>query len=210
MIKFNKRQKLLRRRIVEIAYKNKYCWIGSCFTAVDIIDYIYKIKKQDEKFVLSSGHAGVALYVVLEDLGLLNNIDNLSSHPDRARGIDCSSGSLGHGLPIALGMALADRKKNVYCLITDGECAEGSIWESLLIAEKNKINNLKIYVNHNGWCALDRVNPQDAQIRFLKQFKLNINIFKTKVEQLPFLKGLDAHYHQLSKSEYKLAMRLLE
>lgn len=205
----NKRQKKLRKRIIEISYQKKQSWIGSCFTALDIVDKIYKIKKPEEKFILSSGHAAIALHVVLEDLGLLQELEKLFSHPEREEGADCSSGSLGQGLPIALGMALANRRKNVYCLISDGECAEGSIWESLIAAEKYRVKNLKIYVNHNGWSALEKVKSKSAQIRLLKSFDLDINIVKTRVEQLPFLKGLDAHYYVMSKKDYQLALKLL-
>jgi len=107
-------------------------------------------------------------------------------------------------------MALANRRKNVYCLITDGECAEGSIWEALIIAEKYKLKNLKIFVNHNGWSAYDKVCSSDAQIRLLKNFNLDIKVIKTKVEQLPFLKGLDAHYYHLTKKDYQLAINFLK
>jgi transketolase len=136
--------KNLKKRILEISYKHNLSHLGSCLTAVDIIDEIYAIKKHNERFVLSSGHAGLALYVVIEkytkgdDLGMVLGINaedifnHHGVHPDRCSqcGLDASTGSLGQGLPIAVGMALADRSKNVYCLISDGECSEGSVWGS--------------------------------------------------------------------------------
>lgn len=166
------KNKDLKRRIIEISYSRKLSHLGSCLTAVDIIDEIFKIKKPNEKFVLSSGHAGLALYCVLEkqqeDNCIACNDANQSIpiyrtthscrrptaeemfkhhgvHPDYCKEcvIDCTSGSLGHGLPIAVGMALANRSKNVYCLISDGECSEGSIWEAFRIIQEYKLWNLK-------------------------------------------------------------------
>ena len=82
--------------------------------------------------------------------------------------------------------------------------------ESKIIAEKYKLKNLKIFVNHNGWSAYDKVCSSDAQIRLLKNFNLDIKVIKTKVEQLPFLKGLDAHYYHLTKKDYQLAINFLK
>ena len=134
-MKLTSEQKYLRRRIIEISYKAKFSHLGSCLSAVDIIDAMYKVKKKNERFILSCGHAGIALYVVLQKYGMMrdSDISRLRIHPDMNSrlGIDISTGSLGQGLPVAVGMALADRKRNVYCLVSDGECAEGSIWEGV-------------------------------------------------------------------------------
>lgn len=225
----------LKQRILDISYKEKLSHLGSCLTAVDIIDNIYKVKSNEEKFILSAGHAALALYVVLEkyfgiDAEFLVKFSGV--HPDRlnttTKGgspIDCSTGSLGQGLPVAVGMALANRSKRVFCLISDGECAEGSIWESLRIAHELKLKNLIILVNVNGLSAYKEVGGAELYDR-LKSFGWDIEIveeFKSKslqkllsqkytyptiifvrtcVEQLPFLKGIDAHYHVMSKEEY--------
>src|SRR3989344_9635653 len=144
-LKLNKNQKELRKRIIEISYKNKLSHIGSCLNTIDLIDGVYEIKSKKDKFVLSSGHAAVAWYVVLEKYLGKKIYDNIICfHPDKPTNneISVSSGSLGQGLPIAVGMALSDRKRHIYCLISDGECSEGSIWESLRIIEDNMINNL--------------------------------------------------------------------
>lgn len=217
------KNKDLKRRIIEISYKYKLSHLGSCLTAVDIIEEIFKQKKPDEKFVLSSGHAGLALYVVLEKHETTNfdgNIIPLNAedifkhhgvHPDRCTNchLDCSTGSLGQGLPIAVGMALADRSKNVYCLISDGECSEGSIWEALRIRQEQKLWNLKVYVNNNGWGAYGKTNL-DVLSLFLKGVDHSGGIYKTKVEQLPFLKGLDAHYYTMTEEDYISAMEILK
>lgn len=232
-----KEQKRSRRRIIEISHKLNLSHISSCLGTVDLIDAVYKIKKTDEKFVLSNGHAGIAWYVILEKYGRLKpeEIEKLHIHPDRnpQLGIDLSSGSLGQGLPIALGMAIADKNKNVYCVVSDGECAEGSVWEALRISQENKVNNLKILVNANGWGAYGKIylenlfdrlkgfgcNPQKINghntqeiIRALKKKSTNgpLVIFaQTEVSQLPFLKGEGAHYYIMKDEDYQKTMRLL-
>lgn len=232
-------QKNTRRRILEISYDRKLSHIGSCLSSVDLIDAVYKVKKKNEKFVLSNGHAGIALYVILEKNGFIkdpNVIKELNIHPDRNPdiGIFVSTGSLGQGLPIALGMALASAKQNVYCMISDGECTEGSIWETLRIVKDNKINNLKIMINANGWSAYDSVclpdiikrlegfgyearkinghNMKDV-IKALKSVSADkpIVIFaQTSVNQFPFLKNQDAHYYIMNRNDYKKALDLLK
>lgn len=231
-------QKITRQRILEISYQKKWSHLGSCLSSIDLIDGIYKVKKKDEKFILSNGHAGVALYTILEKNGYIKNSDmkTLYVHPDRnpGLGIDVSTGSLGQGLPIALGMAIANKNKNVYCLISDGECAEGSIWETLKIAKDNGIFNLKIMVNANGWSAYDAVNlsslinkfkgfgysvleinghDMNSILEVLKptKEKERVIIFaRTSTDQFPFLKGLDAHYCIMNDQDYKKALGLLK
>ena len=224
------KNKDLKRRIIEISYKKKLSHLGSCLTAIDIIDEIFKIKKPDEKFVLSSGHAGLALYVVLEKYdkpkylgdgvydfkGLLNAekmFEHHGVHPDYCKEchIDCSSGSLGNGLAISVGMALADRKKNVYCLISDGECSEGSIWEALRIGEENKLENLKIYININGWGAYKEIDGDKLVNRIDKIAGDLFPLYRgTDIKDFPFLKGQDAHYHVMNEEEYALALQILK
>ena len=126
----------LKKRIAVIAYKNKLGHLGSYFSSVSIIDEIYSRMDKDDIFILSSGHAALALYVVLEkykgqDAELLFDKHGGHPHRDEARGIYCSTGSLGLGLTVALGRAIANPKRKVYVLISDGECAEGRIWEAL-------------------------------------------------------------------------------
>src|ERR1039457_2172192 len=119
-------QKKLRRRLLEIIYREKLSHLGSCLSAFDILIAVYNLKRPQDRFVLSNGHAGLALYVILEKEGLmdLTSLEGLHIHPDRfpEKGIHVSTGSLGQGFPIALGMAMADTKRDVYCMISDGEC----------------------------------------------------------------------------------------
>ena len=231
-----KEQKETRKRILEISFKRGLSHIGSCLSCVDIIHAIYKVKKRKEKFVLSNGQAGFAYYAILEKFGYLkkNKAEKLHVHPDRnpKNGIDVSTGSLGQGLPIAVGIALSNRKQNVYCTISDGECMEGSIWEALRIASENRLDNLKIVLNANGWGAYSKINLDvlrkrieafgckvvnanghnlDALQKALKtksSGKPLLIFAKTSVEQLPFLKGQDAHYYVMKDEDFKLARKL--
>lgn len=196
----------LKQRILDISYDNKLSHLGSNLSAVDIIQEIYEQKKPEEPFILSSGHAGLALYVVLESQGGRSAEEIFKHHgvhPDRCSecGLSVSTGSLGQGLPIAVGMALSNRQQNVYCLISDGECAEGSIWESLRVADEQKLDNLQVYVNMNGYGAFGAID-QEKLTRRLLAFYPPINIYHTTVEQAPFLKGLEAHYYVQKPEDY--------
>ncbi len=208
------KNKNLKRRIIEISYKYKKSHIGSCLSAVDIIEEIYDLKKKADKFILSEGHAAVALYCVLEkhegrDPEYLLKKHGIHPGRDEKNGIWCTTGSLGQGLPIALGMAMAEKKKNIYCLISDGEAAEGSIWETLRIKTDNKIDNLKVYVNLNEYGAYGKINSLRL-IKRLRAFCPNIIIKRTNVEQLPFLNGQDAHYYTMKENDYAKALELLK
>lgn len=201
----------LKKRILDISYKYKLSHLGSCLTAVDIIEEIYGTKGYWEKFVLSSGHAGLALYVVLEKY-LGKDAEKIwlhhGVHPDRCNKccLDCSSGSLGQGLPIAVGMALADRTKNVYCLVSDGEIAEGSIWEAIRIIHDNKIDNLKLYVNWNGYGAYD----QSSKWAYATLIGDPLIDFRATKDELSFLRELDSHYHVMTEDEYKEGLEALK
>lgn len=233
-MKLNKNQKDLRTRLIQVIYEAGASHIGSAISVIDIIDSIYEIKSKDDRFVLSNGHAAMAYYAVLEKNKYLkkNHLKKLGVHPDRNPkiGIDLSTGSLGQGLPIALGMALANPEISVYCLISDGEAAEGSIWEALRIYQQASPKNLKIIISVNGWGAYDSISAKNLKKR-LKGFGLDIvemnghdlveikkllkkksilpAIFfaKTDSEQLPFLKGLSAHYHAMNEDDYQLALK---
>ena len=197
----------LRQRIIDISYQLGLTHIGSCVCSVDTIDKIYSTKKPEEKFILSNGHAGLALYVVLEkykgiDAEYLYKKHGVHPNRDLANDIHCSTGSLGQGLPIAIGMALARKDRNIYCTISDGECAEGSIWESLTIAKEEKLNNLKIYLIMNGWAAYKKID-EDYLMKRIKAFGFPVKIVKTTAEQYPFLKGLEVHYCKIEKEDYE-------
>ena len=202
----------LKKRLVEIAYKHKLGHLGSYFSALEIIDKIYQKMDKNDIFILSSGHAALALYVCLEkyrgqDAEALFVKHGGHPHWDEEAGIYCSTGSLGLGLPIALGRAVANPNRKVWVIISDGESAEGSIWESLKTIYEENISNIKVFVNINGLCAYKEVD-MDYISKRLKSFLPNINLRYTTVEQYPFLKGLNAHYHVMNENNYNQAMEL--
>lgn len=218
-----------------MAFRAQESHIGSALTMVDIIEAIYQVKNKKDHFVLSAGHSVPALYAVLENHGLLKKPDlkKLGNHPERnpKNHIEVSSGSLGQGLPIAVGMALGNKAKRVFCCISDGECFEGSIWEALRIGAENNLTNLIVIVNCNCFAAYRETHPD----KFRKLFKasgwktVSVNghnlkalkgalrrkknrptliLAQTRVDQLPFLKGIAAHYHKMSVSDYKVAKKI--
>ena len=197
----------LKKRILEIAYKHKLSHLGSYLSAVGIINEIYKSKQPEDIFILSSGHAALALYVVLEKYEGKNAEELFlkhGGHPhrDEANGIYCSTGSLGLGITVAVGRALVDKDRKVHVLISDGESAEGSVWESLRFIQENNLTNIEVYVNVNGYAAYDKVDIKYLADR-LKAFLPSINIRYTDVNQYPFLRGLNVHYHVMSEEDYK-------
>ncbi len=236
--KLSLEQKKLRKRILELSHDAGLSHLGSCFTAVDIIDAVYTVKKKNDIFILSNGHAGIAWYAVLEKYGHIPHpkiTKKFNIHPDRNPQYDIhvSTGSLGQGLPIALGMAMADSKRTIYCMLSDGECAEGSIWEALRVGFEKKVTNLKIIINANGWSAYDRVDLVNLKKR-LKAFgyqvkninghdsttlinacrqknseNLSLLFAHTSVAQFPFLTGQDAHYYVMEEEDYIQAMEAL-
>jgi transketolase len=210
----------LRKRLIDISYKHKLSHIGSCLTTLPIIVDIYsEMDLKTDKFVLSSGHAGLALYVVLEHLGYGDAEIMLRAggiHPDRSINnvlaieygtksdpIHCSTGSLGQGLPIALGMALADESRDVYCVVSDGECSEGSIWEALKIASDYNVLNLRVHFNINGSGAYSLIDS-DILVDRLEAFSsfLRVHLTDNLLEPHSALNGIDAHYHVLTEDEY--------
>jgi len=200
----------LEKRILEISYKHKLSHLSSNLSSVGIIDEIYSIKKENEPFVLSNGHAGLALYVVLEkyygiDPEMLHDKHGVHPNRDIENKIYYSAGSLGCGLPAACGMAIADKNRNVYCLISDGEMFEGSIYETLNIVNKYKIENLKVYINVNGYSALAAFDKFEI-IQKIKNLYSNIEIRLTDYvyKKFPFVNGLAGHYNLLTEKEMEI------
>jgi len=198
---------LLKQRLIEITYHEKLSHLSSCLSALPILEEIYSKKNDDDIFILSNGHAGLALYVILEKKYGIDPIMLLHKHgihpgKDLANKLYCSTGSLGSGLPIAVGHALADRTKNVYCMISDGECAEGSIWESLRFIQTLKLTNLHVYVNINGMSAYDYLDIDYLSSRLLA-FLPNINLRISTPVEFDFAKGLLTHYYVMKEGDYK-------
>ena len=162
----------LRKRILEMSQKTQALHVGGAFSCLEMVETIYfglmrnhNNGQSADTFILSKGHSAVAQYVVLEELGILSTHDlegfcrvdgHLGTHPDYGTpGIEVSSGSLGHGLPIALGMAMADKvmgvDRVVYVVMSDGELQEGSVWESMMLAPSMGLTNLVGFVDLNDY-----------------------------------------------------------
>lgn len=196
----------LQQRIIDITYQERQSHLSSCLSAAPILEEIYKKKRDHEVFVLSNGHAGLALYCILEKLYGVDPVAMLHKHgihPNRdlENHLYVSTGSLGSGLPIAVGHALATPNKTVYCMISDGECAEGSIWESLRFIADNPVSNIEVYANINGMGAYDMINT-DMLTRRLQAFLPRINIRVSEPTKFDFATGLKTHYHVLSEADY--------
>lgn len=187
----------LKRRIIEIAIKNKQSHAGSALSSVDIIERIYREKKKEDIFILSCGHAFLALAVVLEVYEGKNAEELVKKHGihatrDEDNGIWCSTGSLGNGIGIALGTAIAQPNKKIYCLVSDGETCEGAFWEVLRIASELDIRNLFIKVSCNGFGGMQAINIHQLK-KQINGFGFNgIEVIKTSNYPLP--ETLDAHY----------------
>jgi len=201
----------LKKRLLEIAFKNKLGHLGSYFSSLEIIDEIYSKMEKDDIFILSAGHCALALYVVLEKYFGINAeelFEKHGGHPhrDEINKIHCSTGSLGLGITVALGRAIANKNRKVWVLISDGESAEGSVWESLKTIEEQNIKNIKVFVNINGYAAYREVDVQYMTDR-LVTFHPAINLRYTSVEQFDFLKGLNAHYHVMNQENFENALK---
>ena len=164
----------IRRLIVDEIGSLGVGHIGGCLSVVEGLVVLYykamNINPEDpymegrDRFILSKGHAGPALYAVLADKGYFDVSElytlnrpgtNLPSHCDmlKTRGIDMTAGSLGQGISCAVGMAKASKIKKdnatIYCIVGDGECQEGQVWEAAMCASQFKLNNLIAFIDNN-------------------------------------------------------------
>jgi transketolase len=172
----------IRGRIIETSHKSSIPHLGGCLSCVDILVAAYfrtlridpaNARDPDrDRFILSKGHGAAALFQVLGLRGFYpeSMLDTygqdgglFAEHPPAPAdlpGIEAATGSLGHGLPIGLGMALSARIQgrgyNVVALLSDGECNEGSVWESAMMAASQKVERLAVIVDFNKWQATGR------------------------------------------------------
>ena len=143
----------LRKKTFNAFIEKGEAHLGGSFSMIEILLIIYEnFLKRNDKFILSKAHASFPLCILLNEKGFNTKIKT-HLEIDEKNGINCTTGSLGHGLPISTGMAFARKKLNkkgkIIVLISDGECQEGTTWESLLIASKHKLDNLVIIVDYN-------------------------------------------------------------
>jgi transketolase len=189
----------LKNKILDISKRNKLSHIGSCLSALPILIEIYNKKRPDDKVTLSNAHAHLAHLVVMEEFKLIAGAELLLNkygiHCDINAGCDASGGSLGHGVGIAVGMAIALPKSKIYCMISDGSICEGSEWEALRIANSLKLENLEIHANFNGYTAVAESDITDVTKR-MTAFVPNIahNVYIHETNNGEGFGGLDGHY----------------
>ncbi len=165
----------IRKGVIEAVYNGKSGHPGGSLSCADILTVLYfnqmnldpkePLAEGRDRFVLSKGHCSPALYSTLAEKGffdrkLLNDFRNINSnlqgHPDMNKipGVDMTTGSLGQGLSVSVGMAIASKMESmgcrVYCLMGDGELEEGQVWEAAMAASKNKLDNLCVIVDNNN------------------------------------------------------------
>jgi len=166
-----------RRRILDLSQAVTAVHIAPAFSCLELVDAAYfglmrRGGTVADTFLLSKGHGSAAQYVVLEELGVLSRVDlelfckpggKLGTHPDLGiPGVEAATGSLGHGLPIAVGMALADKTLGIdrvaYVVLSDGELQEGSVWEAMMLAPTFGLTNLVVLVDLNDFQTLGRTS----------------------------------------------------
>ena len=171
---------LIRRHGIEMTHLSGGSHIGSILSVADIMAVLYndvaKVNPDNPKepardrIILSKGHAGASVYAALAEKGFFDteelkthyqNGSRLSGHVSHkgVPGVEFSTGSLGHGLPVGAGMAMAAKKDNknhsVFVILGDGECDEGSVWEAALVAHHYGLDNLIAIIDHNKMQSLD-------------------------------------------------------
>lgn len=155
----------IRKSILELSFISNEGHIGSSFSIVEILYVYWKFFSKNNFFILSKGHASIGLYSILYVLNKISKKvffsfckfnSKLGGHPDgnKIKKLNFSTGSLGHGLPIAVGLAMSQylkkKKSKVYCLLGDQELLEGTTWESLHLIDYLKLNNLIILIDKNN------------------------------------------------------------
>lgn len=173
----------IRKKILKMIYESQSSHIGSALSCVDILAVLYfkiltikpesPLAEERDRFILSKGHAASALYATLAQRGFFSGdildgycIDGgkLPGHSTMncAPGVEVSTGSLGHGLSMGAGMALAKKydkeKSRIFVLISDGECDEGAVWEAAMSASHHKLDNLIAIIDYNKLQAFGRTS----------------------------------------------------
>ena len=168
-----------RRRILDISQHVGALHVAPAFSCMEIVDVIYhemmrspESAESPDVFLMSKGHGCMVQYVILEEMGVLGRRDldlyckpegRLGTHPDYGvPGMAASTGSLGHGMGLATGMAYAERLQKrdgrVFLVLSDGECQEGSTWEAAMMAANLKLDNLIAFVDMNDFSGLERMS----------------------------------------------------
>ncbi len=244
-----------RTRLLQMHYEAKVGHIGGNLSALDAMLHLHStVMADDDLFVLSKGHSAGALYVTLWAIGLIPDEALKTFHKDGTTlaghpvahwhdGISFATGSLGHGLGLAAGAALGKRLRGdpgtVFCLLSDGECEEGSTWEALLFAAHQKLANLVALVDANGLqgfgsttevASLEPIAPKfvglgldvreidghdpaalDEVLRAPRTGPLIVVLRTVKGRGVSFMEGrMEWHYLPMTEAQYSQAIAELE
>lgn len=172
-----------RKKVLSMIHKAKTSHVASNFSVIDIATVLYSNLKPEDEVVWSKGWAAATIYYFLAKQGKIPeaDLDIFPNHPYLALsetstpGVWCNGGSVGHGLPIAVGMAFGKKLKGeggkVYCIMSDGELNEGTTWEAAMLAYHHKLDNLVVVVDSNKWQAMGKtkevINLEPIQKRFI-------------------------------------------
>lgn len=212
----------VRLDVLRMTSRGKSSHVSSAFSCADLVSVLYadilNVRPSEprwagrDRFVLSKGHAGAVVYAVLAECGFFpvqwleehcQDGSRLSGHVSHKGlpGVEMSTGSLGHGLPVAAGMAYAaqlDQKAwRTFCVLSDGECDEGSTWEAILFAAHHKLDNLTAVVDYNKMQSLGPV----AETLALEPFADKWHAFGWAVTEV------DGHNHEMLRSALRPASR---
>lgn len=211
--------KQIRRDILNASFEANACHIGSALSAVEIlVDLYYKIMKPEDIFIFSKASGVAALYAILADKGYFPKdklVFYLKNYPESNKivpGVVHSVGSVGMGLSVAVGLAFADRSRNVYCLISDGQLDEGVTYEAALFARQHKLKNLYVICDNNGIQALGKTNDildLDTAFDFFQKTFPNFENVKTiKGKGVSFMENsTEWHYRNLDEELLKQALK---
>lgn len=201
----------IKKDILNASYEAGACHIGSALSCVDIlVNLFYNVLKDEDIFLFSKASGVAALYAILADKGyfpkekIARYLKNYPLPSKEVPGIIHSLGSLGHGLPVACGLALADRTRNVYVLLSDGECQEGSTFEAVLFAKQHSLKNLFVIVDDNKFQACGATKDilaLETVFEFMKNSLPNVEIVDTvKGAGVDFMENKNCwHYENLTK-----------
>lgn len=178
--------------ILKISKKYGLTHIGSCLSVLPILEEIYNEKGKEDIVIMDNAHAHLAHLLFLHaSPTLVEKLIHKDIHCNRPAGCDAQGGSLGHGLGISIGYALAGRR--VYCVVSDGSMMEGSNWEALRIIDSLNLP-IKIYVNANGFSAVAPVDPYFLKLR-MQLFLKGIEFRQT--DNGEGFEGVQGHYKQI-------------
>ncbi|WP_217433745.1 transketolase [Caulobacter sp. S45] len=246
---------MIKARLLKMHFDARVGHIGGNLSCIDAVAHLHlQVMLEDDVFVLSKGHAAGALYATLWATGDITEAELLSYYKDGThlaahpaarwnRRIRFGTGSLGHGLGLATGVAFAKRLRHeagtTYCLMGDGECQEGSIWEAAAFAQHHGLSNLVCLVDANGWQGFGRTGEVggaaplagrfralglqveeigghsstalDLALRRRSEGPLVVVLDTVKGHGVSFMEDrMEWHYLPMSPDQYDLALQELE